>query len=235
MKLQFSLVACCLTLGIIFSSCDSGRKASIDNRYNAEVVIYGGTSSAVIAAVQVAKMGKKVVLISPVKHLGGLSSSGLGWTDTGNKAVIGGLARNFYHRLYLHYQEEASWKWQKKSEYGNTGQGNVALDGEFRTMWIFEPHAAEKVFEDLLTDYEIPVHREEWLDRENGVTTVNGSIQSFRTLSGKVFTGRIFIDATYEGDLMAAAGISYTIGREGNDQYGENLNGVQANDTSLTL
>jgi hypothetical protein len=92
-------------------------------------------------------MGKSVIIVSPDKHLGGLSSSGLGFTDTGNKEVIGGLAREFYQLIYMHYQKPESWKWQKQSEYGNIGQGNPAIDGKNRTMWIFEPHAAEEAFE----------------------------------------------------------------------------------------
>src|SRR3954464_1423816 len=83
-----------------------------------DLVIYGGTSAAVIAAVQARSMGKSVVLVSPDKHLGGLSSGGLGFTDTGNKAVIGGLSREFYHRIWQHYQKPVAWNWQKKAEYG---------------------------------------------------------------------------------------------------------------------
>ncbi len=221
------MLSCCLATLMFSPSCDVGRKTTSDNQLVADVIVYGGTSSAVISAVQVAKMGKKVILVSPDKHLGGLTSSGLGWTDTGNKAVIGGLARNFYHRLYLHYQDETAWKWQKRSAYGNAGQGNMAIDGEFRTMWIFEPHAAEAVYNQLITEYEIPVYRDEWLDRENGVVKVDGSIQSFSTMSGKTFKGSIYIDATYEGDLMAAAGVNYIVGREGCDVYDETWNGIQ--------
>ncbi len=156
-----------------------------------------------------------------------MTLSGLGFTDTGNKAVIGGLAREFYHRLYLHYQEDDAWKWQERSGYGNIGQGNVAIDGEYRTMWIFEPSAAEGVFEELIREYSIPVYREEYLNRESGVEVSSGSIRSVTTLSGKRFAGKVFIDATYEGDLMAAAGISYHTGREAVDVYGEVWNGVQ--------
>ena len=109
----------------------------------ADVVVYGGTSAAVTAAVQVMKMGKSVIIVSPDKHLGGLSSGGLGYTDTGNKEVIGGLSREFYQRLYSHYQKPDAWRWQKPAGYGNKGQGTPAIDGANRTMWIFEPHAAE--------------------------------------------------------------------------------------------
>ncbi len=222
------LVLCMSLIAILTApACSTRVKEYSSSARSADVIIYGGTSAAVIAAVQVVKMGKSAIIVSPDKHLGGLSSSGLGYTDTGNKAVIGGLARDFYHRLYLHYMDENSWIWEKKAEYGNVGQGNVAIDGEFRTMWIFEPSAAEKVFEDLISEYEIPVFRDEWLDRESGVELNSGSISSITTLSGKTYVGEVFIDATYEGDLMACAGVSYTTGREGNDVYREEWNGIQ--------
>lgn len=196
---------------------------------SADVIIYGGTSAAIIAAVQVRKMGKSVIIVSPDKHLGGLSSGGLGFTDTGNKEVIGGLSREFYQRLYQHYQQDTSWNWQKRTEYGNKGQGTPAVDGASRTMWIFEPHAAEQVFASFVKEYKLTVYRDEWLDRSaTGVQKKAGTIQSMRTLSGQVYKGRMFIDATYEGDLMAAAGVSYHVGREANSVYGETHNGVQA-------
>lgn len=192
-----------------------------------DVVVYGGTSAGVIAAVQAKRMGKTVVVVSPDKHLGGLSSGGLGFTDTGNKAVIGGLAREFYHRVWQHYQQDEAWKWQKKSEYGNKGQGTSAVDGAQRTMWIFEPHVAELVFEGMIKDAGVQVDRNEWLDRENGVKMEGARVASLRTLSGKTYRGRMFIDATYEGDLMASAKVSYHVGRESKAAYNEEWNGVQ--------
>ena len=92
-----------------------------------DLVIYGGTAAAVTAAVQAKQMGKTVIIVSPDKHLGGLSSGGLGFTDTGNKAVIGGLAREFYHRVYQHYQKPEAWRQEKREQFGNKGQGTVAL------------------------------------------------------------------------------------------------------------
>lgn len=197
------------------------------NAYEADLIIYGGTSAAVTAAVQAKKSGKSVIVVSPDIHLGGLSSGGLGFTDTGNKSVIGGLARDFYHRVYLHYEDSAAWRWQKHAEYGNKGQGTPAMDGEARTMWIFEPHVAEQVFEDYVKEFQLDVHRDEWLDRDAGVLMEEGRIVSITTLSGKTYKGKMFIDATYEGDLMAAAGVSYHVGREANSVYGEKWNGVQ--------
>ena len=79
-----------------------------------DLVVYGGTAAGVIAAVQAKRMGKTAIVISPDRHLGGLSSGGLGWTDTGNKSVIGGLSRDFYHRVWKEYQKPETWKWQKQ-------------------------------------------------------------------------------------------------------------------------
>ncbi len=213
----------CLLL--IFLSWNQGYSQQI---FDADVIVYGGTSAGVMAAVQAKKMGKSVIIVSPDIHLGGLSAGGLGFTDTGDKSVIGGLAREFYHRLYLHYQQDSAWKWQKKEEYGNKGQGTPAIDGVSRTMWIFEPHVAEMVFEDFAKEFQLEIHRYEWLNRETGVEMKDKKINSFTTLSGKKYKGKIFIDATYEGDLMASAGVSYHVGRESNETYGENWNGVQA-------
>lgn len=217
MKLPAFLV-CLLSVSLI---------SQIAQAQQYDLVVYGGTSAGVIAAVQAQKMGKTVVIVGPDKHLGGLSAGGLGFTDTGNKAVIGGLAREFYHRVWKHYDTDAAWNWQKKSEYGGKGQGTPAIDGAERTQWIFEPHVAEQVFEDFVKEYQIPVHRDEWLDRETGVKLVNGQIASITMLSGKTYAGRMFIDATYEGDLLAAAMCDYHIGREGQGVYDETWNGIQ--------
>ena len=192
-----------------------------------DVVVYGGTAAGVVAAVQAKKMGRTVILVCPDQHLGGLSSGGLGWTDTGNKAVIGGLAREFYHRVWEYYDRPEAWKWQKKEAFGNRGQGTLAMDGTQRTMWVFEPHVAEQVFEDFVREYQIPVRRNEWLDRAGGVKKTGARLGSLTMLSGNTYAGRMFIDATYEGDLMAAAGVEYHVGREANRVYGEQWNGVQ--------
>ncbi len=228
-----------ILLGLLLLSTGSASVAQTARTRTADVIVYGGTAAAVMAAVQVRKMGKSVIVVSPDTHLGGLSSGGLGFTDTGNKEVIGGLAREFYQRLYQHYQKKEAWTWQKPDEYGNKGQGTPAIDGTSRTMWIFEPHAAERVIEDFVREYKLTIYRNEWLDRlpagnrtkgrsDKGVQKQGGSIRSFRTLSGQVYQGKMFIDATYEGDLMAAAGVRYHVGREANSVYNETWNGVQA-------
>ena len=195
--------------------------------FKRDVVVYGGTSAAISAAVQVKKMGKSVVVVSPDAHLGGLSSSGLGWTDSGRKEAIGGIARDFYHRVWRHYQSVESWKWQDMEDYGNRGQGAPSIDGDRRTMWIFEPKVAEEIFESWVKENEIEVLRGEWLDREKGIEKKDARLKSITTLSGNRFEGENFLDCTYEGDLMAAAEIGYFVGRESNKAFGETLNGVQ--------
>jgi hypothetical protein len=224
MKAVSKLVVCFFLSSFSASAFDSGLPPKT---YTADIIVYGGTSSAIMAAVQAKRLGKSVLVVSPDKHLGGLSSGGLGFTDTGNKEVIGGLAREFYHRVFLHYQKQSAWVWQRKEEYGNKGQGTPAIDGKERTMWIFEPHVAEGIFKAFVKENKLKVFRNEWLNRQNGVKKVNGQVVSFTTLSGITFSGKVFIDATYEGDLMAAAGVTYHVGREANSVYGEEWNGVQ--------
>lgn len=217
---------------ILLSIAASGfgwNSVTASDRQIFDIVIYGGTSAAVTAAVQAKSMGKSVVIVCPDKHLGGMTSGGLGWTDSGNKDAIGGLARNFYHRVWKYYQEEKAWKHQKKAEFGNKNQSPPGKTGDGATMWVFEPHVAERIFEDLVHEHQIPVHRDKWLDRTpgKGVTLENGQITSIRMTDGSVWLGRMFIDATYEGDLLAAAGVKYHVGRESNATYGETWNGNQ--------
>jgi len=194
---------------------------------SADLIVYGCTSGAMTAAIQTKKMGKSVIVVCPEKYLGGLTAGGLGWTDSGNKAVIGGLSREFYHRVWQHYDKPESWKWQKREQYGNKGQGTEALDSTGRTMWIFEPHVAEQVYEQWVKEMKIPIVRDTWLDREKGVKLKNGRIVSIQTLDGKTYAGKMFIDATYEGDLMAAAKVDYHVGRESMATNDEKWNGVQ--------
>jgi hypothetical protein len=185
-----------------------------------DLVVYGGTSAGIAAAVQAARAGKTVAVVAPETHLGGLTSGGLGWTDSGRKEAIGGLSREFYRRVKAYYDRPDAWRQQKPEEYRLYRKGDDA-------MWAFEPHVAERVFEDLVAEYKLPVFRDEWLARVKGVVKRGTKIESITTLTGKTFRGKQFIDATYEGDLMAAAGVSYTVGREANAKYGETLNGVQ--------
>jgi hypothetical protein len=190
-----------------------------------DVVVYGGTSGGVAAAVQARRMNRAVVLIEPSRRLGGLSSGGLGQTDIGNKAAIGGLARDFYRRVKAHYETPAAWTWQKREQYKDGGQTRTGAGED--AMWTFEPSVAARIFEDWVKEAGVVVVKGERLERRSGVKKQGGRIVSIATESGAVFTGRMFIDATYEGDLLAAAGVEFTVGREANATYGETLNGVQ--------
>jgi hypothetical protein len=187
-----------------------------------DIVVYGGTAGGVAAAVQGARMGKSVVLIEPGRHIGGLTSGGLGATDIGNKAAIGGIAREFYRRLGTHYANDASWKFQTRAEYKEGRQ--AAGEAE---MWTFEPRVAEEMLRVMLAEAKVPVVFEKRLDLTKGVQRAGARIASITMEGGTIYAAKMFIDATYEGDLMAKAGVSYTVGREANAQYGETLNGVQ--------
>ena len=171
-----------------------------------DVCVYGGTSAGVIAAYTAAKMNKKVILIEPGKHLGGLTSGGLGFTDIGNKYAITGLARNFYRRMGKHY-------------------------GKFET-WIFEPHVAEQIFNKYIKEANVPVlydYRITNASQQNGFIqniTVENSTAPLSSTNKKI-TAAMFIDCSYEGDLMARAGVHYIVGREDNSTYNETWNGVQ--------
>lgn len=203
------------------SDAGNGGVGGAGSEPSHEIVIYGCTSGGVIAAVQATHLKKSVILVCPEQHLGGLSSQGLGWTDTGDNSVIGGLSRDFYARIKKAYDDDARWKQQTKASYSH-------YDPSADSMWVFEPHVAEEIFEALVTENGLDVRRDEWLDREAGVEKSGTAITAITTLSGARYPGQIFIDATYEGDLMAAAGVSYTVGREANAKYGETLDGIEA-------
>jgi hypothetical protein len=223
MKFLLLFVVLLMTSPSNFGTANARAEEAAD-RDVADIVVYGGTSAGIIAAIQADRDGKSVVLVEPSKHLGGLTTGGLGATDIGNKIVIGGLARDFYHRVWKHYQDEAVWVREKRDEYNAR---NVRFDPADDTMWMFEPHVASQIYQQMLAEAEIEPLLGERLDRANGVIKDGARIVSIAMESGRRFKARVFIDATYEGDLMAAAGSSYHVGREANDVYGETLNGVQ--------
>lgn len=165
-----------------------------------DVCVYGGTSGGVIAAVQAARMGKTVALVGVNNHLGGMTSGGLGQTDVGSfgNGYIQGVAREFYARVGAKY-----------------GAG---------AKFTFEPHVAESVFKEMVQQAGLTVFTNQYL---TAVTKQGKQIIAATMSNGNVFRAKMFIDASYEGDLMAAAGISYTVGRESTGQYGESLNGIR--------
>lgn len=190
-----------------------------------DVVVYGGTSGGITAAIQVKRMGRSVILIEPSRFLGGLTTGGLGATDIGNKQAIGGLSREFYRRVYRHYASSKAWVYQSRENYfSKKPHGNVATED---TMWTFEPHVASKVFEAMLAEAAVPVVHGERLDLAKGVRKEGTRIREIVMESGRSFAASMFVDASYEGDVMAKAGVRYHVGREANAVYGETLNGVQ--------
>lgn len=191
-----------------------------------DVVIYGATSAGIVSAIELSRSGKSVVILNPDAHVGGLTTGGLGYTDIGNKRVIGGISREFYQRIKKYYEDEANWKFQKMSSFRSSEQSSQTKEGQ-DAMWIFEPSAATAVFNALIKENQIIIFNNEAVDLKKGVKKKNGRIQYLRTVTGKQFSAKMFIDATYEGDLMAVAKVSYTYGREAGSEYNETLNGVQ--------
>ena len=190
-----------------------------------DIVIYGGNSGGVVAAVQAARSGHSVILISPTKKLGGLTASGLGMTDTaGYRQIIGGLTREFYQRIGKHYSDSNNWHWGEREAYMKKAGPGTARDG---MMHNFEPHVAEKVFEEWAAENKITIVRGERLDLRKGVLKEGARITALRMESGRTFPGKIFIDASYEGDLLPGAGVTSTFGRESQQTYNERFAGVQ--------
>lgn len=200
----------------------AGTRAGLAQQRDYDIVVYGGTAGGVAAAVQGRRMGKSVVLIEPGRHIGGLTSGALGATDIGNKGAIGGISREFYRRLGEHYANDAAWKFQKRDAAKSSRQATGEIE-----MWTFEPHVAEDILRSMLKEARVDVLFEKRLDLARGVRKSGTRITSIVTEDGAILTGRMFVDATYEGDLLAKAGVAYTVGREANSQYGETLNGVQ--------
>jgi hypothetical protein len=178
----------------------------------ADVVVYGATSAGIVAAVQARRMGRVAVIIEPGHVAGGMTAGGLGNTDTGNDLTIGGLAREFYQRVHATY-EGAGWTPTTKPRF------------------TFEPHVARAVFEQMLAEAGVPVY---FGLRLNTVMLQDRRITKLVTTDRRVFAAPMFIDASYEGDLMAMTRVRWVVGREGNGAYDERLNGVQLDHTPGT-
>ena len=170
----------------------------------ADVIVYGGTASGVAAAVAAARAGARVTVLEAGAHLGGMVSGGLGHTDHGNIKTIGGISLEFFRRVGRHYGQPAAWN--------------------------FEPHVAEDVFKKMAAEARVRVLYRHRLKEQGGVRKKHLRIAEIVTENGRLFPARVFIDATYEGDLLAQAGVSFTWGREGREQYNESFAGVRAAD-----
>ena len=200
-----------------------------------DLVVYGSSPAAISAAVQAKRMGLRAVIVSPEKRIGGLTTGGLGQTDAGVTWAFGGIAREFYRDVARHYARPESWTRQKSADYLPDGQcaGTKAADA----MWTFEPSVALGILEGWEKRDGLDIRRGKRLDRTSGKVKVDEvevegrgrqrKIRSFLTEDGTEYCGKVFVDATYEGDLMAAAGCSYAVGREANAVYGETNNGIE--------
>jgi hypothetical protein len=171
-----------------------------------DLVVYGGTAGGVITAVSAAREGLRVVLLEPGTHLGGMATGGLSRTDFGRKEVLGGYALEFY------------WRVGRKYEIGRYAQ-DVA--------WFYEPKVGEQVFNEMLEQAGVRVLKRHRLREKTGVARSGTRLVSITTENGTTLAGRMFADCSYEGDLMAQAGVEYTTGREATAQYGESLAGVR--------
>ncbi|MBX7206828.1 MAG: FAD-dependent oxidoreductase [Verrucomicrobiaceae bacterium] len=179
-----------------------------------DVAVFGGTSGGVAAAVQAARMGRSVVLAEPGRHLGGMTGGGLSAVDIGDPRSVGGIAREYFTRLVAAYGKKLEWDKPFKSDGGPATGGAYAI----------EPHVAEKVFDDMAREAGVRVM---FSARLAGVGKDGVRISEITMENGDVIRAKMFIDTTYEGDLMAKAGVSFTLMREGNAKYGESLNGIQ--------
>ncbi|TNJ63331.1 FAD-dependent oxidoreductase [Paenibacillus hemerocallicola] len=167
-----------------------------------DVVVYGGNAAGIAAGVQAVRMGLRTIVIEPGIRIGGLTTGGLGATDAGDPATVGGFAKQFYERL--------------AKKYNRSG-----------LVWRFEPKTALEVLYDCIEECGLPVKLRDRLKEAGGIEKRDNRIVSIALESNEVYEANIFIDATYEGDLMAKAGISYIVGREGNEVYGESNNGIR--------
>jgi hypothetical protein len=207
---RFSLFLIAATL-LSFAAATTVQAADV---IEADVCVYGGTSGGVAAAVQAARMGKSVLIAEPGRHLGGMTSGGLSAVDIGDPRTVGGIAREYFTRLVANYGKALEWD----KPFENKG-GGPATGGAYS----IEPHVAEQVFNDMAREAKVAVH---FNARLASVKKSGARITEFVTEDGTVFRAKVFIDATYEGDLMAKAGVSYTLQREGNAKYGERYNGI---------
>lgn len=217
------LIILCLILNTALLSAQSSRKEY-------DVVIYGATSAGISAAIQCSRMNKTVLLIEPTNRIGGLTTGGLGATDIGSRDAVGGISREFYRNIKKYYDKSESWTRQEKESYSQSRN----IEGE-DVMWTFEPSVALKIYKEMMAKEKIELVYNKKLLRNGGVKKDGTSISEIKMVSEEVYKGKMFIDATYEGDLMAASGVSYTVGRESNKQYGETLNGVQLDKINSTI
>ncbi len=184
-----------------------------------DLVVYGATAGGIIAAISAARAGASVIVLEPSEHIGGMVTGGLGKTDLGTAASIGGMAAEFYRRVKLHYDTPAAWRFQSRDAYLEK-QPNCVMEDKW---WYHEPAVASKIFAQMLAEVGVQVVVGEQLA---SVQKRDNRIMSIGCENGSLTCGRVFIDATYEGDLLAQAGVTYRVGRESSAEYGEKFAGV---------
>lgn len=186
-----------------------------------DLIVYGGTAGGIFSAIAASRRGSSVLVLEPGTHLGGMVTSGLGDTDTGQRETIGGMAADFYRRVFDYYEEPSVWRFERRDDYiSRLGANRIMSDGKW---WKVEPSAAASVLGGLMAEGRVEVLTRH---RLSGVTKNGSRITSLKCENGAVFSARVFIDATYEGDLMARAGVTYRVGRESAAEYGEPYAGV---------
>jgi hypothetical protein len=220
MMIDRILTAC--VLATVVGAQDAPEVTLRPGRERVDVCVYGASAAGVVAAVQARRDGMSVVLLDCDRWLGGLTTSGLGATDVGSEAAIGGLSREFYARLQRHYARDEAWHLVPKKAFKGRGHHETP-----DAVWTFEPKVAQRVLQAMLNEVDV-VALPRRLDRsEGGVVRDGARITSLRCEDGHVVEARVFVDCSYEGDLLAAAGCTFVVGREANTTYGETLNGVQ--------
>ncbi|MFM7749838.1 MAG: FAD-dependent oxidoreductase, partial [Opitutaceae bacterium] len=195
-----------------------------------DVVIYGDTLAGISAAIQAARLNKTVLLLSPTAHLGGVATSGLTATDMNRSTSIGGIAREFYQEIYTYYLQPSAWRVQTRDEFFELSKKRTytGKNDALRMQWVYESHVAEQILESMLHRAGVEVLRRRRIaETPAAVESRDGRIVALRTEDGGRHAGRMFIDASYEGDLLARAGVSHLVGRESNREFGETLNGIR--------
>lgn len=223
--MKHSFIYSCIIAIILFSSPQLFAQKQWD------VCVYGETPAGVLAAIQAAKMNKQVLLISNTAHVGGVATSGLTATDLNNFRSAGGLTRDFYKRLYAYYLDSSAWRCESRDVFFERSKKRTftGKNDSLQMQWVYESHIAERILKGMLQEAGVQVVYKERLQLKMGVEKKNTSILSIRMDNGHRYNAKMFIDATYEGDLMARAGISYIAGRESNSTYHETMNGIQLN------
>ncbi len=195
----------------------------------ADVCVYGETPAGILAAIQAARMGKKVVLLSTGRHLGGVMTSGLTATDMNQYKAVGGVAREVFRRIYAYYKQPHVWNNQTRDEFFKLSEKRTftGKNDSLAIQWVYESHVLEQIFSDMLKEAGVAVLFDKKLDRRHGVVKNGAVLERISMTDGQEISARMFVDATYEGDLMAASQVRYVVGREPESAYGEQRAGFR--------